>query len=146
MHERQRPAKSWFTSLEALAPHDVCSWFTVVARKSEHHCPHVLEVKQGILAIIVLNPCSKFLGFAEGIGVSGFLTVQRGKGRLSWLDVARQLQKVVVATSIFRIPWSRSIMLLQFSGLASLCNWQLNLRPQKSVSLSYPGNLQYEGP
>ena len=35
----------------------------VEARKLEHHYPHALKVKyKGILALILLNPCSNFLG------------------------------------------------------------------------------------
>ena len=38
-------------------------FFTVEARKLEHHSPPALKVVYGIPALIILKPCSNFLGF-----------------------------------------------------------------------------------
>ena len=41
--------------------------YIVEARKLEHHYPHALKVKyKGILALILLHPCSNFLGSIGG--------------------------------------------------------------------------------
>ena len=45
----------------------------VEARKLEHHYPHALksEVIKCIPAVIILNPCSNFLGVTIGFRASG---------------------------------------------------------------------------
>ena len=54
--------------------------FRVEARKLEHHYPHALKVKyKGILAPILLKPCSNFLASTVGyrgvriVGITGLM-------------------------------------------------------------------------